>query len=117
MQLEIELEGAMLDEFPDFMDAVRASVYGCGRPFKAIAADLDMSVSELSRRLARNANDPIPFPLDRLPDLVRATGDKRPVHWLVESFIEDRESKRKRAIDELERLIPLVQRAVKAAQR
>ena len=51
MQLEIKLEGSMLEQFPEFMDVVRESVYGCGRAFKLVAADLDMSVSELSRVL------------------------------------------------------------------
>lgn len=87
-QLQIDFEGGLTEQFPEFRDVVRASVYSCGRAFKAVAADLDMSVSELSRKLANNPNDPVHFPLDRLPELQRATGDLRPVYWLVESFVE-----------------------------
>ena len=67
-QLSLTLEHSLLQQFPDFRDVVRASVYACGRPFKLIAADLDMSLSELSRKLSENVSDPVHFPLTRLPD-------------------------------------------------
>jgi len=115
-QVDLDLDPGILDQYPDFRDAVRASVYSCGRAFKAIAADLDMSVSELSRKLADNPNDPVHFPYHRLPDLIRATGDMRPVYWLVASFIESDEIKQKRAIDQLSRLLPQIEHALKAVK-
>lgn len=116
-QLDLELDTGILDEFPAFRDVIRASVYSCGRAFKAVAADLDMSVSELSRKLADNPNDPVHFPLHRLPELIAATGDKRPVHWLIASFIEDERAKMKRAVDDLSRLLPQVHTALNLVQR
>ena len=116
-QLGLEIDPGVLDEFPEFRDAVRASVYSCGRAFKAIAADLDMSVSELSRKLSENPNDPVHFPLSKLPDLIKATGDNRPIHWLISRFIEDEETKRSRAVDELSRLLPLIQQALQSVQK
>jgi hypothetical protein len=83
-QVEINFEAGLTEQFPAFRDVVKAAVYGCGRPFKAVAADLDMTSSELSRKLGDNPNDPVHFPLHLLPELIRATGDKRPVYWLVE---------------------------------
>lgn len=115
-QVDLELDPGILDQYPDFRDAVRASVYSCGRAFKAIAADLDMSVSELSRKLADNPNDPVHFPYNRLPDLIRATGDLRPVYWLVATFIESDEQKQHRAIDQLSRLLPQIQALIKRVQ-
>jgi hypothetical protein len=115
-QMGLELDPGILDEYPDFRDVVRASVYSCGRAFKAIAADLDMSVSELSRKLSDNPNDPIHFPYHRLPDLIRATGDVRPIYWLIATFIESDETKQKRAIDQLSRLLPQIQVALKAVK-
>lgn len=117
LQVELQLEAGLVDQFPDFRDVVRASVYSCGRQFKAIAADLDMSVSELSRKLSDNPSDPVHFPLHRLPELIKATGDMRPIFWLVESFIEDEDSKRKRAISELSKMLPYVSQLVKAASK
>lgn len=79
---------------------------------KSIAADLDMSVSEMSRKLADNPNDPVHFQLHRLADLIRATGDKRPVYWLIESFLEDSEIKRQRALDEIHALVSALNAAL-----
>jgi len=105
-QFELAFDAGLQDQFPDFMDVVRAAVYGCGRPFKALAADLDLSPSKLSRMLSENPDDPINLPLRLLPKIVEATGDKRPLYWLVEAFVEDPEQKRRRAMEELESLLP-----------
>ena len=114
-QVEINFESGLTDQFPQFRDAVKAAVYGCGRPFKAVAADLDMTSSELSRKLGDNPNDPVHFPLHMLPDLIRATGDKRPVYWLIETFLEDQDTKRHRAVAQLADMLPQLQALVKAA--
>ena len=106
VQIELDFEGGLTERYPEFRDLVRASVYGCGRPLKAVAADLDYSPSRLSRMLADNPDDPINFPLDRLPDLLQATGDLSPIYWLIERFLEDEESRKRRAIAELQQLLP-----------
>jgi hypothetical protein len=108
-QLQIDFQGGLTQQFPEFRDVVRASVYACGRPFKAVAADLDMSVSELSRKLADNPADPVHFPLPRLPELLAATGDLRPVYWLIESFMEDPEAKKARVLAEASDLVRSLQ--------
>lgn len=112
-QLSLTLENGLLQQFPEFRDVVRASVYSCGRPFKAIAADMDMSLSELSRKLAENSSDPVHFPLTRLPDLVRATGDTRPIMWMVETFLDDPNTRREHALDRLNQLLPEIAALVK----
>lgn len=111
-QLTIDFQPGLLEQFPAFMDCVRASVYGCGRQFKAVAADLDMSVSELSRKLAENPADNVNFPLHQLPALVTSTGDPRPVLWLVGKFLNDPEADKKRAMRELSALLPMVRSLV-----
>lgn len=113
IQLSLNLDPGILHQFPEFRDVVRASVYDCGRAFKAVAADLDMSVSELSRKLTDNPNDPVNFPAHRLPELIAATGDHRPVYWLVATFIESDESKRNRGIDHLGKLLAQIQSTLK----
>lgn len=104
-QMHMEFESGLMQQFPEFKDVVRAGVYSCGRAFKAVAADLDMSVSELSRKLANNPNDPVHFPLDRLPELLAATGDLRPVYWLAERFIEDPDARRDRVLSEAQGML------------
>lgn len=113
-QLSIDFTPGMLEQFPTFADCVRASVYGCGKPFKVVAADMDMSVSELSRKLANNIGDNVHFPLDRLPELLAATGDSRPVQWLVLRFLRDPEAHRKQALATIAQLAPVLERAMAA---
>ncbi|TAK45241.1 MAG: hypothetical protein EPO27_10500 [Betaproteobacteria bacterium] len=115
-QLSFTLESSLVQQFPDFRDVIKASVYSCGRAFKAIAADLDMSVSELSRKLTDNPADPVHFPVHRLPELVRATGDKRPILWLVESFLDDPDLRKQHAVDRIEQLVPELLALVKEAR-
>lgn len=109
-QIAMEFIPGLLEQFPDFMDCVRASVHNCGRPFKAVAADIDMSVSELSRRLAPRGLDDkkdIELPLRLLPSLVKATGDTRPVQWLALAFLADPSTQVDRALRDLAALAPV----------
>lgn len=114
-QLELNFEAGLLDRFPAFKDVLRASIYGCGRPFKHVAADLDMTASKLSRMLADNPNDKINPPADRLDEILESTGDLRPVYWLIERFLEDQDIKRKRALDEVVALLPQLESLIKKA--
>lgn len=114
-QVEINFEAGLTGQFPEFRDVVKASVYSCGRALKSVAADLDMTSSELSRKLADNPHDPVHFPLHLLPALIRATGDKRPVYWLIEAFLEDEDTKRNRALAQLSDLLPQLQALAKTA--
>lgn len=116
-QLSFNLEYSLVQQFPEFRDCVRASVYSCGRAFKTIAADLDMSVSELSRKLSDNPADPVHFPLHRLAELINATGDKRPVLWLLEMFLDDPAQRRQQAMERLEQLLPELQGLVTEARK
>lgn len=109
-QIEIDFEAGLTARFPEFGDCLHASVHGCGRQFKAVAADMDMSSSDLSRRLANNPNDQVYFPARRLPELIAATGDLSPIYWLIERFVDAPEAKRRRAVAELSDLIPRLQR-------
>ena len=115
MHMEVETPGGTRERFPSFLEAIRADVYGCGKPFKAIAADLDMTSSELSRKLANNPADPVHFPAALLPDLLRATGGRNALHWLIESFCETPEARRTRAVAELSALLPHVAELLRTA--
>lgn len=114
-QVEINFEAGLTQQFPAFRDVVKAAVYSCGRPFKLVAADLDMTSSELSRKLGDNPNDPVHFPLQLLPDLIHATGDKRPIYWLIESFLEDDDTRRARAVAQIGDILPKLQALLHAA--
>jgi hypothetical protein len=103
-QLEIDFEPGLVERFPEFMDCLRASVYGCRKQFKSVAADLDMSASELSRKLADNPNDNVHYPAKRLAHLIESTGDLSPIYWLIEKFCEDADEKQRRSLEVLAQL-------------
>lgn len=115
-QINIDFEPDLLEQFPRWMDCVRASVYGCGKALKVIAGDIDMTSTELSRKLADNPNDNVSFPLDKLPELVKATGNKNPVYWLIAAFLEDPDAKRRRAKAQLAEMMPRIAALLEAAE-
>lgn len=112
-QFELDFEAGLTQRFPSFMDCVRDSVYSSRRQFKAIAADLDMSPSELSKRLSDHAD--IQFLLKRLPELLEATQNLNPIFWLVETYCDDPEQKRKKSIAQLAQMLPALQQLVREA--
>ncbi|MBL4709738.1 MAG: hypothetical protein JKY48_14995 [Flavobacteriales bacterium] len=115
-QFELDYKGSLLQQFPDWMDVVRASVYDCGKVFKNVAADLDMSASQLSRRLAANETDTLRFQLYRLDDLLNATEDLRPIYWLIEKYCQDAEARQKQAVNDLVGMMPKLHEIIKQVQ-
>lgn len=114
-QFELNFEAGLTDQFPSFYDCLRASVYNSGKPFKNVAADLDLSSSYLSRMM-NEADDGANFPVHRLPDLICATGDLRPIYWLVETLCADANDRRKRALDSIADMLPRLQAALKQVE-
>ena len=114
-QIEINFEGGLLEKYETFREAVIENVYGSRHQLKAIAADLDMSSSELSRKLKENPNDNVEFPLHRYADLLDASEDFTSLFWLVEKYLDDADSRKKQAISELVILMPRLQKLVEAS--
>lgn len=73
---------------------------------KALAADMDMSSSDLGRRLAPADGDPRRLSVDDMVRLIDATGDLSPIYWLVERFAIDADQRQARAQAELAKLLP-----------
>lgn len=111
-QLTIDFESGLVDQYPEYKDCIRAVVYGCGRQFKAVAADMDYSPSKLSRMLADNPDDKLNLPAFRLPDLIDATNGLDMIHWLVERYLEPADAKRERAVSVLTTLLPQIEKAL-----
>jgi hypothetical protein len=54
---------------------------------KVIAADMDLSPSSLTRKLAQAPGDTQRFTLDDLERYIEVTGDKKPILYLVEKHL------------------------------
>lgn len=114
-QLSLDFDPGLTERYPTAMDCVRASAYSNRKPLKTLAADMDMSQSELSRKLAENPSDTRHFTVWDLERYVVASGDLTPVYWFVEKFLQGDADRQQRALAELARRLPDIAALVKAA--
>lgn len=105
-QLTIDFTPGLTERHPTIMDCIRECAYTHRNPLKTIAADMDMSASELSRKLTNNPDDPRRMSVEDLVRFIAATGDTTPIQWLVERFMQDESVKQQRALSELVRKMP-----------
>lgn len=105
-QLTIDFTPGLTERHDSLMDCIRECAYTHRNPLKTIAADMDMSQSELSRKLANNPEDPRRLSVEDMVRFVQATGDTTPIQWLVERFMQDDKIKQQRAMAELAKRMP-----------
>jgi hypothetical protein len=73
----------------------------------AIAPALDMSPSELARKLAGNPDDSHrTLDIDDFVKVLEATGDFTPIYWLIEKFLPSDDQKVQAAADVVLSLAP-----------
>ncbi len=95
-------------QFPRLRDLLCAVVYGSRGGLNAVAGDLDVSPSELSRMLNRAQDDPRKLDVDDFVRILESTGDPRPLRWLEEKFTRDPERVRADAAQQLAAMIPMI---------
>lgn len=115
LQRALDFEPGLTEKYPRLIDCIRAQIYMCGRPLKTVAADMDMSQSELSRKLSDNPADPRRFTTDDLEKLIPATGALTVIHWMVEKHLQNPEERRDRALTEIQKQLPDLFALLKAA--
>lgn len=102
-QITINYDAGLVDSYSTCREYLSALIHQQGRPQKAIAADMDYSPSDLSRKLAQAPNDSRRFTLDDLEKFIEVTEEIGPVLYLVEKYLTGRD--RIAALEaELERL-------------
>ncbi len=104
-QMTLDLEPGLVDRYPTAMDCLRASVYAGRRPMKTIAADMDLSSSALSRKLAQDPDDPRRFSVDDLEAYIRATGDTTVVEYLAAKHLQSDATRHTQALNQASRLL------------
>lgn len=109
MQLTLELQPGLTQQYRTLRECLCAVVYQFRGGIGGVAAAIDMSPSDLGRRLNHGDGDPLRnLDIDLLAAIVEATGDHRPVLWLVERFLPSDEQKRRAAVDTLATLMPQI---------
>jgi hypothetical protein len=108
LQLKMEFEPGITDQFKTLKQCVAAVVYGSRIGLNGCAAACDVSPSTLTKMLNKqdDAENQRHLPLDFLPLIVEATGDLRPLQWLGAKFLPNDEMRRDAAIARMEQLLP-----------
>ena len=109
-QLTLNFQRGLAECYATCREYVAARVHQLGKPQKVIAADMDYSPSDLSRKLAQYPDDSRRFTLDDLEKYMEVTGDTRPVLYLVEKYLAAENPA------DLERRIAELQAKLKASQ-
>lgn len=112
-QLTLDFEPGLAERHDSLLACIRQCAYTYRSPLKTIAADMDQSQSDLSRKLSGNPDDPRRFSVEDLERFIRATGDTRPILYLVEKFMADAETKQRAAHEQLARMLPDVLALIK----
>jgi len=116
-QLTLDFEPGLAERHETLLDCVRQCAYTHRNPLKTIAADMDMSQSELSRKLSGNPDDPRRFSVDDLERFVTETGDVKPILYLVEKFLTDEDAKQRAAHQRLAQMLPDVLALIKTVSQ
>lgn len=90
-QITINYESGLTDAYPTCREFIAHRVHHQGVQQKAIAADMDLSPSDLTRKLAQSPNDSRRFGLDDFEKFIDVTGDVSPVLYLVEKYLTSRD--------------------------
>lgn len=97
VQLALNFEAGLADAYPTCREFIATRVHQQGKYQKEVAADMDLSPSHLTRKLAQSPNDSMAFTLDNLEDFIQTQGDVQPIYYLIEKYLTDRD-------DEIEQL-------------
>lgn len=85
-QLTLSFEPGLAQRHKSLKACVRHQVYASDSPMKAIAADMDLSESDLNRKLSDNPNDPRKLSVCDLERYIAATNDHTPIYYLISTF-------------------------------
>ena len=112
-QLTLDFEPGLAERHETLLACIRQCAYTSLNPLKTIAADMDMSQSELSRKLSGNPDDPRRFSVDDMETFVTKTKDITPILYLVEKYLADEETKQRAANQQLAKMLPEVLALIK----
>ena len=103
-QITLNYDSGLTSSYGSCREYVASQVHQQGVAQKCIAADMDYSPSQLTRKCSQSPNDSMRFTLDDLELFIEVTGDTSPVLYLIEKFLTegDEISRLKARLAELE---------------
>jgi len=109
-QLSLQFDPGLSEMYGSTLDVIRSSieldVAAQRTTMKGVAADLDMSSSDLSRKLANNPDDPRRFSLADFDRYLSERKDMRPLYYLIEKHLASDQDVQARAIQQVQAMAP-----------
>ena len=107
-QLSLNFEPGLSERWRSVKACVRERVFANIKPLKTVAANMDLSETELSRKLSDNPNDTRDLTCDDLERYIESTQDFTPIYYLIEKFAIDKSTKQAYAAAELAKHLPQI---------
>ena len=102
-QLTIDFDKTLVKAYSRCVDFVAARVHQQGVLQKVIAANMDLSPSQLSQKLGPKGQSAARLTVDDLEAYIETTGDKEPIKYLVSKhLVGQSEDEIKQQIEELQ---------------
>ena len=105
-QLTLNFTPGLTAQYRSLREVAAAAVYASRKGVSGVAGDLDMSPTDLTKRLNLDGAEPRPLRVEDLEGIIESTGDCRPIYWLIERFLRDPESVKQQAVSQLAVLVP-----------
>ena len=105
-QHTLNFEPGLSERWASLKACVRERVYANPKPLKVVAANMDLSESDLSRKVGGNPDDPRNFTVDDLERYLESTNDVTPILYLVEKYAVSTDAKQAYAAAEFAKLMP-----------
>lgn len=105
-QLTLNFEPGLSERHKSLKACLRERVYTHAKPLKSLAADMDLSETELTRKLSENPNDTRNATVDDLEAYIAATNDHTPIFYLIEKYAVSTEAKQAYAAAEFAKALP-----------
>lgn len=114
-QLTMNFEPGLAQKNKSLKGHVRERIYSSIKPLKTVAAGMDLSETELTRKLSLNPNDTRDLTCDDLEAYIADSGDVSPVYYLIEKFAISMEARQAYAVAELAKALPAILALAKQA--
>ena len=119
MQLTLTMAPGLYQRHRTLRDCLQTAVIKSKGGIAGIAPAMDMSPSQLGRKLAGNEDDPHRTldidDFDKVLDALAKEGDHSPLYWLIEKYLPSDDQRRAAALDQIHSLLPRMMELVAEA--
>ena len=108
--VSVDVDMADLSNYDTLRDFVRHCVDVHPLPAKSIAMNMDLSPSALSHKLSPGIGETARFNADDLESYIKATGDTKPISYLVAKYCQSDAARKRNVLLQTEAMLAQVQR-------